>query len=156
MAQEFPVAVGQHRKFNAPALQIGQHLLDAFFKRVDFAEMLAVVIIEGSVCDLLGLFISVEQDFEDIRPRYLSLLFDLRMQFMVLAHVVDQLAIFFGLAFALRGQPIHQAQLPELRDGIVDGVIHGLQCIHQRGMPVEDDDLRWRENDRFNPFFMSF
>ncbi len=105
--------------------------------------MITVGGIECLVCTVFGVLVFAEEDFEYVGARDAPLCLDLRMQLPVFAYVVDEACIFGRLRLVVRDQRIHQAELGQLREDVVDGVIHRIERVDERRVPVEQHDT-WR------------
>ena len=96
--------------------------------------------IKRAVRHVLGFLVVSEQDFKDVGPRDFPGFSDLGMQLPVLAHILDQLGIFEGPTLLDRNHSFIQPQIPQLGQDFIDRVVHRVVRVHQRGVPVEQDD----------------
>ena len=65
---------------------------------------------------------------------------DLGVQLPVLAHVLDQLGILESPALLDRNHSLVQPQILQPGQDFIDRVVHRVVRVHQRGVPVEQDD----------------
>ncbi len=109
--------------------------------------MLAIVEVEGLVGNLFCVLIIPEQHFKDIGAGDLAVGPHFRVQSGEFPHIGYQAGVLRRLAVLGRQHPVHQAQLPELRQHVVHRVIHGIKGVYQRRVPVEQNDRRSDQPD---------
>ena len=144
--QELAGTIGQDADPDAGATELRQHGPYVRLERFDVAVMMTVAAAEGAMGDLLGLLVGPEQHLKQVGARDLLAGDDLRVQPIVLPHVVDQFEVILGLALVWWHQPFPQPELVEHGEHLVHGVIHGLHGVHQGRVPIEEDDA-WSVGD---------
>ena len=118
------------------------------FERLHLAEVIAVRVIERSVRKVLGVLVAAEQDLEYVGAGNPTLRLYLRVQLRVVAHVVDQPRVLRRLRLLVGNQRVHETEFGQSRQYIVNSVIHGVQCVDQCCVPVEQHDARRHQRPR--------
>jgi len=133
--------VGNQADVDAGIMQALHFAAYAGFQRVYLGNMMLVGVVEGAMGNDLGVLIVTEQQLENIGAGNLLLRNNLGMQAQVLAHIGEQLGIFRGFRITRVQQALPEPEFAQLRQHVVDGVVHGTVGIDQGGMPVEQDDV---------------
>ena len=97
---------------------------------------------------MFRLVVVTEKHFEYVGSGNSPLRLDFGMQSAVGAHVIDQARILLRLCLVMGNQCVHEAEFGQLREYVVDRVVHRIERIDQRRVPIEQHDARRHKRSR--------